>query len=51
MAAFGLAWNIQPVPARLYREARALKERRAVSRIPSIVDPLPMSLELAEEAD
>jgi stearoyl-CoA desaturase (delta-9 desaturase) len=51
MAALGLAWNIQPVPARLYREARALKERRAVSRIPSIVDPLPMSLELAEEAD
>jgi stearoyl-CoA desaturase (delta-9 desaturase) len=51
MAAVGLAWNIQPVPARVYREARALKARRAACKIPSIVDPLPMPLELAEEAD
>ena len=51
MAALGLVWNIQSVPVRVYREARVLKARRAAAKVPSIIDPLPMSLGLAEEAD
>jgi stearoyl-CoA desaturase (delta-9 desaturase) len=51
MAAVGLAWNVQPVPVRIYHEARALKANRSASRVPSIVDALPMSLGLADEVD
>jgi stearoyl-CoA desaturase (delta-9 desaturase) len=51
MGALGLAWNIQQVPARLYREAKALKAKRAASKVPSVVEPVPMSLELAEEVE
>ena len=49
---------VQRVPDRVYEEARAVKARRAVNKLPSIVDRLPsivdapaMPLELAEEAD
>jgi stearoyl-CoA desaturase (delta-9 desaturase) len=44
MAAVGLVWDVQAVPARVYKEARALKGRRGrwglgrVSSVPSIVD-------------
>src|SRR4051794_33328256 len=44
MAAVGLAWNIQPVPVRVYKEARATKANRSASRMPSVVESLPLSL-------
>ena len=37
MAALGLAWDVQKVPARIYREAQSLKSRRP-SPVPSIID-------------
>ena len=49
MAAVGLVWDIQPVPQRIYDEARAVKTRRAAQSVPSIVEAMP--LELVEEAD
>jgi stearoyl-CoA desaturase (delta-9 desaturase) len=49
MAALGLAWDLQPVPARIYREARVIKTRRAAQRVPSIVESIPLSLQLADE--
>ena len=51
MAAVGLAWDLQPVPQRVYDEARAVKAQRATRTMPSVVDAAPMSFELAEEAD
>jgi stearoyl-CoA desaturase (delta-9 desaturase) len=51
MATVGLAWDLQPVPQRIYDEARAVKARRATRTVPSVVDAAPMSLELAEEAE
>ena len=49
MAAVGLAWNVQPVPARIYAEARASKARR--DRL-SVVEHVPaVPLELAEEIE
>ena len=51
MAAVGLIWDIQPVPQRIYDEARAVKARRAAQSVPSIVESVPMPLELVEEAD
>jgi stearoyl-CoA desaturase (delta-9 desaturase) len=50
MEAVGLAWNVQPVPVRIYREARALKASRSASKVPSIVESLPL-FELADEVD
>jgi stearoyl-CoA desaturase (delta-9 desaturase) len=49
MAAVGLAWNVQPVPARIYAEARERKART----VPVAADarPVPLSLDLAEEID
>jgi len=49
MAAVRLAWDIQPVPRRLYEEARAAKARRAA--VPSIVESVPLKLELADEPE
>jgi stearoyl-CoA desaturase (delta-9 desaturase) len=49
MQAIGLAWDVQPVPARIYEEARAVKARRAAQAVVSVVDARPMGLELAEE--
>jgi stearoyl-CoA desaturase (Delta-9 desaturase) len=51
MAAVGLVWDVQAVPKRIYAEAREVKAKRAVSRVPSIVDAPPLHLELAEELD
>ncbi len=51
MAAVGLAWDIQAVPKRIYDEARAVKARRATLALPSIVQPVPMALELAEDVE
>ena len=46
MALLGLAWDLQPVPARIYAEARATKALRASQAVPSILDrtPLPLTL-------
>jgi len=51
MAAMGLAWDVQPVPERVYEEARAAKARRAATRVNSIVDAVPISLDLADDAE
>jgi stearoyl-CoA desaturase (delta-9 desaturase) len=49
MAAVGLAWDLQPVPARIYAEARATRAR--VSTPTSDETLAPLSLDLAEEAE
>ena len=51
MAAVGLVWDIQAVPTRIYEEARAVKSRRAVAAVPSVVDVSTIPFELAEEPD
>jgi stearoyl-CoA desaturase (delta-9 desaturase) len=51
MQALGLAWNVQPVPARIYEEARVTKAHRAGQRVSSIIDAVPLSLELADEVE
>jgi stearoyl-CoA desaturase (Delta-9 desaturase) len=51
MAALGLAWDVQQVPHRIYEEARAVREKRARLQAPSIIDALPLSLELVEEPE
>jgi len=52
MQALGLAWDVQPVPVRIYKEARAAKARRAARTVPSVVDAaIPLGLELAEDID
>jgi stearoyl-CoA desaturase (delta-9 desaturase) len=51
MAAVGLAWDVQSVPERIYREARAVKSKRAAQTVPSIIESIPLSLELADEAE
>lgn len=50
MQALGLAWDVQPVPERIYAEARATRERRRQRRAVSVVDDTaPIGLELAED--
>ncbi len=50
MQALGLAWDVQPVPERIYAEARATRERRRHRRAVSVVDDTaPIGLELAED--
>jgi len=54
MGALGLAWDIQPVPDRIYAEARAVKARRAARKVPSILDTFEttsLPLELTEDAE
>jgi stearoyl-CoA desaturase (Delta-9 desaturase) len=51
MAALGIAWDLQAVPRRIYEEARAVKAKRAALRVPSIIDAVPMALELAEDIE
>jgi stearoyl-CoA desaturase (delta-9 desaturase) len=51
MAAVGVAWDLQPVPQRIYDEARAVKAKRATLAIPSIKHPVPMALELSEDVE
>jgi stearoyl-CoA desaturase (Delta-9 desaturase) len=38
MAALGIAWDLQPVPGRIYEEARVVKAQRATRSVPSILD-------------
>ena len=50
MAALGLAWNVQAVPPRIYKEARLTRARRPA--VPSVVRPVehpPLTFELAED--
>lgn len=51
LALFGLTWDLQPVPERVYAEARVTKARRASQSIPSILDTNPLPMELAEDAE
>jgi stearoyl-CoA desaturase (delta-9 desaturase) len=52
MQALGLVWDVQPVPERIYAEARATRERRRQQRAVSVVeDSGPIGLELAEDAE
>jgi stearoyl-CoA desaturase (Delta-9 desaturase) len=50
MQAVGLAWDVQPVPARIYEEARVVKAQRAAQKIPSVVEA-PLVLELADDVE
>ena len=49
MKAVGLVWDVQAVPKRIYEEARALKAKRAASRVPSIIESAPIGLELLDD--
>jgi stearoyl-CoA desaturase (delta-9 desaturase) len=49
MSLVGLAWDLQPVPERIYEEARATRARRAVPSIVASDESVPLALELAEE--
>jgi stearoyl-CoA desaturase (Delta-9 desaturase) len=52
MEMVGLAWDVQPVPARIYVEARAIRARRRHRRaVVSVVDTHPLGLELAEDTE
>ena len=51
MAAVGLAWDVQAVPKRIYDEARAATARGPARKMPSIIDALPLPLELSEDAE
>ena len=51
MKALGLAWDVQAVPKRIYEEARVVKAKRATRKVPSIIEAVPLSLELAEESE
>ena len=51
MKAVGLAWDVQAVPKRIYEEARVVKAKRAIRKVPSIIEAVPLSLELAEESE
>jgi stearoyl-CoA desaturase (delta-9 desaturase) len=52
MEMVGLAWDVQPVPARIYVEARAIRARRRDRReVVSVVETHPMGLELAEDIE
>jgi stearoyl-CoA desaturase (delta-9 desaturase) len=51
MAAAGLIWDVQRVPTRVYEEARVVRAKRATLRAPSIVDSVPLALDLTEDAE
>ena len=52
MAAVGLAWDVQPVPKRIYEEARASKARRATApSAPSVTETIPLALDLGDDAE
>ncbi len=50
MGIVGLAWDLQPVPERIYQEARTTRARRAAPSIAAAEDDAPLALELAEDA-
>ncbi len=48
----GLVWDVQPVPARIYAEAIATRERHRTHKNLSVIDDIgPIGLELAEDND
>jgi stearoyl-CoA desaturase (delta-9 desaturase) len=49
MAFLGLAWDVQPVPKRIYQEARELKASRTGSSVVSILDSSPLRFDFAED--
>jgi stearoyl-CoA desaturase (Delta-9 desaturase) len=52
MQALGLAWDVQPVPKRIYEEARVTKAQRSAQTVPSITEKsIPLVLELADETE
>ena len=52
MQAVGLAWDLQPVPARIYAEAEATRARRRQQRSVSVVEDVgPIGLELADDVE
>jgi NADPH-dependent 2,4-dienoyl-CoA reductase/sulfur reductase-like enzyme len=51
MALVGLVWAVQPVPPRIYKEARAIRANRRARSVVSVVEPGPIGLELAEDAE
>jgi stearoyl-CoA desaturase (delta-9 desaturase) len=51
MQAVGLAWDVQPVPKRIYEEARSTRQQRAARTVPSVVETVPLGLELAEDVE
>jgi stearoyl-CoA desaturase (delta-9 desaturase) len=50
MAAVGLAWDLQPVPERVYEEARATRARRGARSAVGADETIPLPLDLADEA-
>jgi stearoyl-CoA desaturase (Delta-9 desaturase) len=51
MQAVGLAWDVQPVPKRIYEEARTARAQRSARAIPSVTETVPLVLELAEDVE
>ena len=52
MQMVGLVWDVQPVPERIYAEARATRERRRQQKQVSVVQDVgSMGLELLEESE
>jgi stearoyl-CoA desaturase (Delta-9 desaturase) len=52
MQMVGLAWDVQPVPERIYAEARATRERRRTRKTVSVIEDVgTVGLELAEETE
>jgi stearoyl-CoA desaturase (delta-9 desaturase) len=49
MQAFGLVWDVQQVPSRIYEEAAAVKARRAGHTRISVSEPTTLGFELAED--
>ena len=50
MAALGLAWDLQPVPGRIYEEARAARAGRVIPSVVEANQP-PRGLDLGEDAE
>lgn len=50
MAAVGLAWDLQPVPDRIYEEARAARAGRVIPSVVEANQP-PRALDLGEDAE
>jgi stearoyl-CoA desaturase (delta-9 desaturase) len=51
MQAVGLAWDVQPVPTRIYEEARAAKARRVAQSVVSVLESAPLGLDFSEDAE
>jgi stearoyl-CoA desaturase (delta-9 desaturase) len=51
MALVGLVWAVQPVPSRVYEEARAVRALRRGPSVASVVERGPIGLELAEDIE